>query len=334
MQQPILPEGFSIGESELLLSANVDNWFYAQITAAIEEEEDGEFNTSLEEAFVDTLSMPANLSLRFGRFYSSVGYLNDKHAHTWSFSNQALPYSAFLGVQYGDDGMQLRWLAPVDFYLEFGAEVFRGNSYPAAGDADNGMGPQTVFVNVGGDVDLSNSWGAGLSWMGAKARDRSSGDEDDPLRFDGDSDIYIADFIWKWAPNGNARDRNLVFQSEYLWRNEDGDYQLPGIINQTSIKDDATGWYAQLVYQWRPRWRGGLRLDGLELDNPGPAFAGTQLDTLGNTPLRYTLMFDYSHSEFSRIRLQYERDESGRENNQVLTLQYIVSFGAHGGHEF
>ena len=164
-------EGLSIGESELVFTSNVDDWFYARVTAAIEQE-DGDFNTSLEEAFIYTLSLPGNTTLRFGRFYSGVGYLNEKHAHNWEFSDQALPYSAFLGIQYGDDGLQFRWLAPTDFFMEFGAEVFRGSNYPAAGDAHNGLGSQSLFAHVGGDVGLGNSWIAGFSWLDTTARDR------------------------------------------------------------------------------------------------------------------------------------------------------------------
>lgn len=163
-------EGLSIGESEFVFTASVDDWFSSRVTLALEQE-DGDFEASLEEAFIDTLSMPASTALRFGRFYSSIGYLNDKHAHNWDFADQALPYSAFLGSQYGDDGLQFSWLAPTSFYLELGGEVFRGSNYPAAGDAHNGFGTQTLFANIGGDVGLSNSWGAGLSWLTADARD-------------------------------------------------------------------------------------------------------------------------------------------------------------------
>jgi len=326
-------EGLSIGESEFVFSASVDDWFSSRVTLALEQE-DGEFDSSLEEAFIDTLSMPAGTALRFGRFYSSVGYLNDKHSHTWDFADQALPYTAFLGSQYTDDGLQFSWLAPTDLYLQLGAEVFRGSNYPAAGDAHDGFGTQTLFAHVGGDVGVSNSWTAGLSWMTADARERQSGDEDDPLGFDGSTDLYIADFVWKWAPNGNIRDRNLVFQTEYLWRDEDGTYLVPGLDGPQALNASTAGWYAQLVYQWRPLWRVGARIDGLNLDDPGVQFAGTPLDTLGDDPLRYTLMLDYSHSEFSRVRLQLERDESGADNNSQITLQYIMSIGAHGAHEF
>jgi len=326
-------EGLTIGESEFVFTANVDDWFYGQVTAAVAQE-DGEINIGLEEAYLDTLSMPANTTLRFGRFFSSVGYLNDKHAHTWAFADQALPYRAFMGSQYGDDGIQFRWLAPTDLFVELGGEVFRGSNYPAAGDANSGLGTKSLFVHLGGDLGYSHSWSAGLSWLDAEARDRSSGDEDNPLIFDGSSDIYIADFVWKWAPNGNVRERNLVFQSEYFWRNEKGQYTLPDADTPAPINSDATGWYAQLVYQWRPRWRVGMRMDGVSQDSTSSELVGTPLDPLGQDPLRYSMMLDYSNSEFSRIRLQFNRDESGLENGNQFTLQYIMSIGAHGGHEF
>jgi hypothetical protein len=45
-------------------------------------------------------------------------------------------------------------------------------------------------------------------------------------------------------------------------------------------------------------------------------------------------MLDYSHSEFSRLRLQYEYDRRVPKQNQVWMLQYIMSLGAHGAHRY
>jgi hypothetical protein len=45
-------------------------------------------------------------------------------------------------------------------------------------------------------------------------------------------------------------------------------------------------------------------------------------------------MIDYSHSEFSRFRLQYNRDESYPDPDNEVFAQYIVSLGAHGAHTF
>jgi hypothetical protein len=78
----------------------------------------------------------------------------------------------------------------------------------------------------------------------------------------------------------------------------------------------------------------GVRMDGLSMDNPGNQFGDTPLDVMSDDPLRYSMMFDYSNSEFSRIRLQFNRDESGLKNDNQFTLHYMMSIGAHGGHEF
>jgi hypothetical protein len=45
-------------------------------------------------------------------------------------------------------------------------------------------------------------------------------------------------------------------------------------------------------------------------------------------------MFDWSNSEFSRLRFQVGRNEDALGSNNEWTLQYIQSIGAHGAHTF
>lgn len=325
-------EGFAIGEAEFNISANVDDKFTAWLTAALAIE-DGESVIEIEEAWLETTALPAGLSARFGRFFSGIAYLNNKHAHSWDFADQPLPYQAFLGDQYLDDGLQLRWIAPTNLFVEAGAEVFRGSRYPAAGAADSGYGANSLFVNVGGDVGSDHSWLAGISHLQATSIDRESGDEDDPLVFTGDSDTTIAHFVWKWAPNGNWKQRNFVVQTEWFRNTDDGEYTLPGTAPQ-SYDNDQSGWYLQAVYQPFPRWRFGARMDQLSKDAAGAAFDGSVLAAPADNPKRYSLMTDWSNSEFSRLRLQVTRDEAGPSSDTQWGLQYIHSIGAHGGHSF
>lgn len=326
------PEGLSLGETEIDISANVDDKFTAWLTSAIHLEE-GEAHLEIEEAWLETLALPAGISARFGRVFSAIGYLNEKHAHAWDFADQPLAYQALLGNQYIDDGVQVRWIAPTELYVELGAELLRGGRYPAGGADDSGFGAQSLFVNVGGDVGTDHSWLAGLSYLDAGSVDRPSGGEDDPLFFTGDSEVAIAEFVWKWAPDGNWKLRNFVFQSELVFRNEDGLYTLPGTL-PLAYDSEQRGWYAQALYQWQPQWRVGARIDGLSLDDPGPLFAGTPLAEPADDPRRYSLMVDWSNSEFSRLRLQYTRDEAGFMDDNSFGLQYILSIGAHGAHSF
>ena len=92
------------------------------------------------------------------------------------------------------------------------------------------------------------------------------------------------------------------------------------------------------MYQFHPYWRVGLRYDQLNEGSYdlGPGLAGTPgLVPPDFTPKRWTAMIDWSPSEFSRFRLQYNQDKSqqGITDNQVF-LQYIFSLGTHGAHKF
>lgn len=287
-----VPEGLGLGETEINISANVDDKFTAWLTAPIAID-DGEAVIEVEEAWLETLRLPAGLALRFGRFFSGIGYLNDKHAHSWDFADQPLAYQALLGDQYIDDGAQLRWIAPTSLYIEVGAELMRGARFPVDGAARSGRGAKSLFVNFGGDVGSSHSWLAGISHINGDALERSSGNEDAQLLFTGKSDTTVAEFVWKWAPNGNWRQRNFVFQSEYFWNSEVGDYSGIALM-PLAYDSDREGWYAQAVYQPIPRWRFGARLDSLTLDDPGLLFAGTPLAPGSDDPSRYTLMADWS----------------------------------------
>jgi hypothetical protein len=327
-----LPEGFSLGEIEINISANVDDKFTAWLTAPIAVE-DGESVIEVEEAWVETMAMPAGFSLRMGRFFSNIGYLNDKHAHSWDFADLPLAYQVFLGGQFIDDGLQLRWLAPTDLYFELGAQVTRGDRYPAGGAGRSGLGSYALHAITGGDVGFSHSWRAGISYLQAEADERESGSEDELLLFSGDSDLLMAEFVWKWSPNGNYRQRNFIFQAEYIWRNEAGSYDLPG-NDALPYDTDQQGWYLQAVYQPIPRWRLGLRYDQLSSDNPGYAYSDTPLMPADNDPRRYSIMADWSNSEFSRFRLQYTLDQAGNEDDHQWGLQYIFGIGAHGAHSF
>ncbi len=327
-----VPEGLGLGETEIDISANVDDKFSAWLTLPVAVE-DGDTSIDIEEAWIETTALPAGFSARFGRMFSGIGYLNSRHAHTWDFIDQPLPYQAFLGNQYLDDGVQIRWLAPTDMYLELGGEIMRGSNYPAGGASESGFGTRSAYARVGGDAGASSSWLAGLSYLHAGSAKRASGDAGTPLLFTGNTDLAIADFVWKWAPQGNWKQKNFILQSEILWRREKGDYQLsPG--TRLPYANNQSGGYIQAVYQPMPQWRFGARYDMLSSDNPGSAFVGTDLEASGGEPLRFSIMADWSNSEFSRLRFQYTHDESGLLNDDQWGLQYIYSIGAHGAHTF
>lgn len=322
-------KGFNLGESELGVYASVDPNFYGGLNLALAPDN----SIGVEEAFVQTTSLPYGVTLKAGRFFSSIGYLNEHHAHTWNFVDNPLAYQAFLGNQMGADGVQVKWLAPTDVFMEVGAE------YGSAGRDKNGGGAGSIFAHVGGDVGVSNSWRAGLSYLQTSPEARASNDLDAAgtyvaNEFTGNSKVWIADFVWKWAPNGNASITNLKLQGEYLHRRETGDLAVDGIAAE-HYSASQSGWYAQAIYQFMPHWRTGLRYDQLDSGRVDYGLNTTGLDNTSYDPQKVSLIFDYNPSEFSRVRLQLSQDKSRQEatDNQVF-IQYQMSLGAHGAHKY
>ena len=323
--------GLQLGESELNMSANVDDKFFASSTISFGEGSD------VEEAFLQTLDMGHGFNAKFGRFFSSIGYLASKHTHTDDFANRPLPYEQFLGGQFGDDGIQATWIAPTELYWESGAEFYRGDSFPAAGAAHGGKGVWTAFTHVGGDIGQTSSWRAGLSYLNAKVNQRPG---DNSETFSGDSTLWIADFIYKWAPDGNRADREFKLQGEYLSRREDGRFTSGNPVDaEANYKGDGNGWYLEGVYRFARQWRVGLRTSRLKENVDPIALSSGTLFNPSSSPVRqHSVMVDWSNSEFSRIRLQYDNNDlnstSGKNSDDVWVLQYIAAFGAHGAHSF
>ncbi len=333
--------GFSIAESELTLSANVDDKVYGNLTFSLSPEN----TVDVEEAYGLFTSVPYGVAPKFGRFLSSIGYMNDQHQHAWDFFDAPLVYQAFLGGQFQNNGLQVKWVAPTDLFVEFGGEVGSGESFPGNDRNKNGIGDGNAYVHVGGDVGPSSSWRAGLSYLQTAARNRDyaqidlAGNDAD-LSFTGGSQLAIADFVWKWAPNGNATDTNFKLQSEYFWRRERGDltYDATGALGLTQIGNygaNQSGFYVQGVWQFMPQWRVGARYDWLD---PGSVDYGVNSVYLANgsfNPQRAAVMLDWTPSEFSRFRVQYQQAKLRPDfTDNEFFLQYILTLGAHGAHKF
>ncbi|MFZ2161154.1 MAG: hypothetical protein WAW02_02945 [Sideroxyarcus sp.] len=334
-------QGFNLGESEMGISASIDPQFRGVATLALAPEG----GISVENAFMQTSSLGEGLNLKFGRYFSGLGYLNEQHAHAWDFTDQPLVYAVLWENQLAEDGVQLKWLAPTDMFVEIGAETGKGRGFPGTERAKNGSGAGVVFVHIGDDIGIEHSWRAGTSLHRTRRIDAESTDVPDlggnavTNLFSGDSQTVGMDFVWKYAPDGNVRDRYLKVQGEYFRRKENGDltYDTATANVTDTYSVTQSGWYVQSVYQFMPRWRSGLRYDRLDpgVAQVGVANAANVIADYAHNPSRITWMLDYSPSEFSRLRLQLAHDNSrqGLPDNQLF-VQYIMSLGAHGAHQY
>lgn len=342
---------FGLAETELNFSASIDPYFRGVAIAALTPEDEVE----VEEAYFQTLALPAGFTLKGGRFLSGIGYQNEIHQHAWDFQDAALPYKAFLGGRLSHDGVQLRWLAPTPFFLELGAELSSGDQFPGSDRNKNGIGGSALFGHVGGDIGTDYAWRAGLSYLRTSPNNRAYEDTDslgNPVTnsFTGRARLWVADAVLKWAPNGNTGSTYLKFQGEYFRSLQDGaltydDTAAGGPFGSLSDAFEArqSGWYAQGIWQFMPRWRVGYRYDtlrrgtvsnGIVANGLGPTAADFPV-LASHNPTRNTAMLDWSPTEFSRLRLQVVSDKSrlGATDNQIF-LQYLYSLGAHGAHRF
>jgi hypothetical protein len=338
-------KGFSLKESELSMMANIDPQFRGVATMALA----ANGGITVENGFVQATTLGSGLNLKFGRFFSGLGYLNEQHAHAWDFVDQPLVYRSFWDNQLNSDGVQLKWLAPTDTFFEIGGELASGRGFPGNNPQKNGTAAAALFAHIGGDVGVSNSWRAGVSGHQTRQSNWTSNNVPDLAgtvggvteSFTGNVHTAGLDFVWKYAPEGNPTVTNFKLQGEYFQRWQRGLLTYTPAPNTAGTTDGyaltQSGWYVQGVYQFMPTWRAGLRYDRL---NPGTAQvgalnAGNVISNYGYLPARSTLMLDYSPSEFSRIRFQVAQDKSrrGLTDNQMF-LQYIMSMGAHGAHSF
>jgi hypothetical protein len=342
--------GLSLGESELAFAANVDQIFRGTGIFSVSSDN----SIEVEEAYIQTLALSNGFTIKAGRFFSSVGYQNQVHAHAWEFTDAPLVMKAFLGNQLSDDGIQLKWVAPTDLYFDVGVEVGRGRNFPAGppgGRDKNGFGSSNFFTTLGGDFGTGTAWQAGLSYLATSPQDRPYQDVDStgtPVTnsFTGKSGLWALDGILKWAPNFNPTETYFKLQGEYFQRRESGDLAFNtatvGATQTGSYASTQSGWYLQGVYQFIPMWRVGYRYDRLNAGTTNIGLVDSSTLTAADFPVlsaynptRNTVMVDWSASEFSRIRLQLAQDKSRSDatDNEVF-LQYIVSLGAHGAHKF
>jgi hypothetical protein len=327
-------QGLAIDEAEINLSSNVDDKFFAAVTASASEE-NGETSLDLEEAYAKTLGLPNGLGLKMGRFLEPIGYINDHHEHTDDFADRPLPNRVFLNNSYKDDGLLATWILPTEFYAETGIAALRaGGDFPTGGDHDSHPGAWLAYGRTGGDIGENQSWLASLSTVQARPRERTS--NEDAVTFSGNSDLYAASLRYVWDPTGNSKQQEVTLQGEYFWRHENGTYNdaVAG-TGDVNFDGNQSGWYAQGVYRFAPQWRVGARYSMVNPSDVPAGLANSALDSHGHDPWNAAVMGDWTNSEFSRFRLQFGHEEpaQGQTDNQVI-LQYIMAIGPHPAHTF
>jgi hypothetical protein len=309
----------------------------------------------LEEAYFTTRKLPYGFQLKAGKFLVSFGRVNEQHEHYWDFANRPLIATALFGEDgLNEIGAQATWVAPTSFYLLFGAEVLNGANEQSFGTSgftnprgsvaiDAVQGPNLLigYIRSSFDVEEASILFGISNAMGTTRNDQGySGGNGNAV--DANTDIIGGDLTIKYSLDAI---RYLSLQSEYMYRVMNGteytdDYVSNIILSPGVLDKHNSGFYAQIVTKLDQLWRVGVRCDLLMQNDV--SLAGTNQHMPSNLP-RYTVMIEYSPTEFSRLRLQIDKDESryvqasgglSRQPYTQVILQANLTIGAHGAHAF
>lgn len=265
--------GFTVQGVEANFTGAIDPYLRGNANVLFQVDSDGASHLELEEAWLETFTLPANLQLRAGQILTEFGRLNPTHPHTWGFVDSPLVLGRLLGPDgLRNPGARLSWLAPTPFYSELFLSIqdSQGNTATSfrAEPPGSTREPHTPFAYrlaqndrgvqhfqdmllvpryaVSADLTDNQVLLAGIS---AAFGANSSGDPGAGERY---TQIYGLDLTWKWkSPHHHAGFPFLRFQTEALLRRYeagafDWDLNANGLADPGEIVNTRTGLPAQL----------------------------------------------------------------------------------------
>lgn len=338
--------GFTVQEAEVGFQSVVDPYFRADMFLTIPNLD----GLEVEEGYVTTTALPADLQMKAGIFRSAFGRQNGQHLHLQDFTRRPLINAAYLGEDgLRAPGAQLSWLAPTPFYLALIGEVFTvGAPDDANAITSFGGGDRTdltyaveakIFVPATESVSIYGGLNAafGRASLGPQLLDTAQLANQADATSDAASQLYAADLYVKMKPpNVSGGYTSVAWQSEFFLRrvSDQACLRLDGICTETIRRPQSTdgGFYTQLVMQVARSWIVGVREDLL----------GVPTSDLQQRVNRVSLSATFVTSEFARVRADVEREDvttagpvtSTTDANYGAFLQLEIAMGAHGAHPF
>ncbi|HNZ74762.1 MAG TPA: hypothetical protein PK751_01405 [Verrucomicrobiota bacterium] len=329
--------GFSLSAADIAFDGVVDPYFEGFVNICLSLDGENETHVDLEEAYLQTISLPAGLQAKAGQFYAGFGRQNPQHAHEWAFVDSPVILTRAFGPEgLRNVGAQVSWSAPTPFFTEAMLGVFnpQGETAFSFRNPEDPHGRASFKQNLRGPGDLlyvprlassfdlteQQTLAAGLSAaFGPNATGAG-------LR----TQIYGLDLYWKWKAAGAPAGFPFVsWQTEALYqRYAAGADPAPALPAET-LHD--WGFYSQVLWGFKPRWVAGLRGE-YATGNRG---AGDSQDVFRGERTRLSPGLTFYSSEFSKIRLQYNYDRGnlfGTEHSVWLQVEFLL--GAHGAHKF
>jgi hypothetical protein len=296
-----------LNETEVSLQATVDPYARADFFLSFgRDPATGKYGVEVEEGYLTTLSLPARLQLKAGRFRSAIGRINTVHPHALPFIDMPNAYVNYFGEEgLKDEGLSLSWLLPTNaFYQEILFQVTSGYSEAPAFARSEGnrllyVGHLKNFFTLNDDNTLE----IGLSCISGP---------NDSARV---SNMGVVDLTYKWKPVKLNTYHSLTWQSEFYFNHAD----LTDNYSMSSF-----GMYSFIQYQLAKRWFLTGRYD----------YAQKPFDkTLKENA--YSLTAGWYATEFSKLEFETKTtDDNIDKRFYQAWLRWIFVIGAHGAHQY
>ena len=332
------PGGFDVWQRslELVASASVDPFAkgWAVVNASADSAT-GEANLGVEEAALQTTSLPGNLTLTAGRFFGEFGRLAYIHDHELPFVNRPLALDDYIGGESRSDGAQLNWLVPMDHYISVTAGVgdnFGGDSpnpdHPGNSRAFSGLnfwGRASTYFNLTDNWQLE----AGVSGLwNPKTQDRGGA----LLQPNGvttltEKERRLAGVDWKisYVPLRENQFNSFTWGTEILFSDNNFLFDPDGIpANGDEYRGDVNslGLYSYVNYKWSRQWSAGFLFDYMQ-----------SVQNHDDETFAYSPFVTYALSHWNQLRLQYTHTDhnaiSGLKPDDAIYLQWTWIIGAH-----
>ncbi|MDB4981402.1 MAG: TonB-dependent receptor [Myxococcales bacterium] len=313
-------EGFGVQEVELAASAAIDPYLEGALFLTVPNLQ----GIEVEEGYLVTTALPANLQFKAGTFRSQVGRNNTQHLHLQNFTRRPLMTALLFGVDgLRGPGAQASVLLPLPWFATFYAEAFSlaPPDDPAIvgtfGGGDRATPRNLTYTAVleqYWDLGENTSLLLGLNFATGHLFDCVTANVCDPAVVAAPRTmLYGGDLYFKWKP-ANVAQTYASFQ----WTTE---FFERAIANGPT---EGAG-YTEPVVQIARRWYLGARVDVTGLPSGAGLFRR----------YGYASSLTFAPSEFSRFRVfAQELTGAGVPSSTVGFLQAEFSMGAHGAHPF
>jgi hypothetical protein len=328
--------GFTFQNFELVVGGAVDPYFDAQANLIVLIDQEGETVVELEEAYATTRSLPWGLQVKAGQYFTDFGRQNPQHPHVWDFTDQPVILSRLFGADnLRSQGAQVAWLTPLPWYSEllFGAQNARGETVVSfLGEEGQSIGGAEFLGRQSrnfSDLLYLARWLNGLDLSDETSVNWGVSGLYGPNATGTSTSTYIlgSDLYMKWQPPYTVRGFPfLSWQTEALWRRFEAGFADAPVVDLSDW-----GFYTQGLWGFSPGWVAGLRVGHANADGD------TRNDPLRDTRWRVSPNLTWYPTEFSRLRLQYNRDWAeflADGSADSVWLQLEVSLGSHFAHKF